>query len=231
MMPGSELDDLMDRIGRKYDVEAVPLRIGDRTLKILQLKDFEAYLEELIEGKGAGIGDLPYWAKVWDASILLAYFLGRQPVAVGRQILEIGAGIGVVGIYAALCGHRVTISDIDDDALLFARANVLLNDLTGVEVKKIDWNTPELGRSYDVIAGSEVVYQRETYPALVNFLRRALAPEGMIFLAKNAGLNTPKFFEELTRYFELKQTIQNIRSEGEDQRIALYAIRRKGAGR
>ena len=41
--------------------------------------------------------DLPFWAKVWEASFVLAYFLGRQPVVPGRRILEIGAGIGVVG--------------------------------------------------------------------------------------------------------------------------------------
>lgn len=223
----SELDQVMGQIESKYDVEVVPLRIGGKTLNVLQFKDFESHLEELIEGKGAGIMDLPYWAKVWESSFLLAFFLGNQPVVMGQRILEIGAGIGIVGIYAALCGHRITITDINDDALLFAKANALLNGLPHLEIRKLDWNDPELPECYDIIVGSEVVYTPRSYPLLVDFLQRALTSTGMIFLSKNADLNTPAFFTELIKHFEFKQTTQTVSTDGESQRISIYAIRRK----
>jgi predicted nicotinamide N-methyase len=226
-MPDTELDRLMRQIGEKYLVEAVPLKVGDKTLKVLQLKDFEQHVEELIERKGVGIKDLPYWAKIWDASFLLAYYIGKRPVALGQRILEIGAGMGVVGIYAALGGHRVTISDINEDALLFAKANALMNGIPEGRVTRLDWAAPFTDEPYDVIIGSEVVYERETYPMLVEFLRKALAPEGIIFLAKNAELHTPAFFAELAKHFEFKETVQTLRSGEEDRRICLYAIRRK----
>jgi predicted nicotinamide N-methyase len=226
-MQNTELDHLIEKINSKYVVEAVPLKIGDKTLRILQLKDFEGHIEELIESKGAGIKDLPYWAKIWDASFLLALYLGKRPVALGQQILEIGAGMGIAGIYAALCGHRVTITDIHEDALLFARANTLLNGIPHTPVMKLDWANAVVDSPYDVIIGSEVVYERENYPVLVRFLLKALAPDGIIFLAKNARLNTPAFFAELTRHFEYKETVQTIRSGDEAQRIGLFAIRRK----
>jgi 2-polyprenyl-3-methyl-5-hydroxy-6-metoxy-1,4-benzoquinol methylase len=141
--------------------------------------------------------------------------------------MEIGAGIGVVGIYAALCGHNVTITDMNDDALLFARAGALLNKCPQVEVRKLDWARPDLPYRYDVIVGSEVIYDRENYPVLVNFLRQALEPNGVIFLAKNARLPTPKFLPELTKHFMFKEKTHSIRSEGETQQITLYAIRPK----
>lgn len=226
-MANAELDHVMDLIGLKYAVDVVPLTIGNKTLKILQLKDFEEYLVELIDEKGAKFKDLPFWAKVWDASFILAYFLGRQPVVLGQQMLEIGAGIGIVGIYAALCGHQVTLTDINDDALLFARANALLSGVPQVRVLKLDWTSPDLPRTYDVIVGSEVVYDRSSYPALVQFLRNALSPEGIIFLAKNAELHAPMFFAELTKYFEFKQNTQTVKTSDEPCKISLYAIRRK----
>ena len=169
----SELDQIMERISGRYEVDAVPLKIADKVLKILQFKDFETHIERLVDAGNVGLLDLPFWAKVWDASLILSYFLGKQPVALGRRVLEIGAGIGVVGIYAALCGHRVTISDINDDALLFARANVLLNGAANAEVRRLDWNDSDKGEQFDWIVGSEVVYDRKSYPLLVRFLRRS----------------------------------------------------------
>lgn len=228
-MSNSELDQLMVWIESRYAVDVVPLKIGDKVLKILQMKEFEDYLEQLIDAKAGGMMDLPYWAKLWDSSFLLAYFLGRQQAVLGRRMLEIGAGLGVVGVYAALCGHRVTITDINEDAVRFARANVLLNDARNAEVRRLDWTDASFSEVFDVIVGSEVVYDRESYPALVQFLRRTLAPGGIIFLAKNATLQIPKFFAQLTRYFEFKQTTQTIHSDGESQQVMLYAIRSKEA--
>lgn len=226
-MSQEEFDVLMEGIRSKYAVHVAPVRIGDKTLKILQIENLEEYFVDLIDNKNVPVLDLPFWAKVWDASLLLAYFLGKQPVVMGQRMLEIGAGIGVVGVYAALCGHRITITDINEDALDFARANAWLNGATNAEIRKLDWVKSEVDCKYDVIAGSEVVYDRNSYPALVKFLRNALAPDGTIFLAKNAQLNTPAFFAEMSHFFKFKHTIQKIRMDGEVQEIALYAIRHK----
>jgi EEF1A lysine methyltransferase 3 len=222
----SELNLLLDQIRQKYSIETVPLRLGGKVLQILQLKDFESYLEELIETKPVDIMDLPYWAKLWESSFILAYFLGKQPVVPWQRMLEIGAGMGIVGLYASLCGHNVTITDIQEDALLFAKANVLLNNAKA-EVRKLDWNTLEIEEPYEVIFGSDVIYDRKTYPLLVEFLKRALAPNGTIFLAKHTSLHAPAFFEELTRYFKFKHTVQTVRSGEESQQISLYAIQLK----
>lgn len=222
----SELNLLMEQIRQKYKIETVSLRMAGKVLQVLQIEDFESYIEELVETKPVGVLDLPYWAKLWESSFILAYFLGKQPVVPWQRMLEIGAGMGIVGLYASLCGHNVTITDIEEDALQFAKANVLLND-SKAKVRKLDWNTPEIEEPYEVIFGSEVIYDRKTYPLLVDFLRRALAPNGTIFLAKHSTLHAPAFFEELTKYFKYKHTVQTVRSGDESQQISLYAVRLK----
>lgn len=222
-----ELDQIMGRIKEKFEVETAPLSIGGKELKILQLADFESYVENLIENKGVGVKELPYWAKVWDACFLLSLFIGSQPIVPGQRLLEIGAGLGVVGIYAALCGHDVTITDVDDDALLFARANVLLNGIPNVPVVKMDWRDPKLTHTYDIILGSEVIYEKTIYPVLVEFLRKALSPNGTVFLSKNTLLPTPTFLPELTKYFKFKQTVRTITLDDEAQEIVIYGIRAK----
>lgn len=222
----SELDLLLEQIRQKYNVEIVPLKVAGKVLQVLQIKDFESYIEELVETKPVGLMDLPYWAKLWESGFLLAYFLGKQPVVPWNRMLEIGAGMGTVGLYASLCGHNVTITDIDDDALLFARANAMINGAKA-EVKKLDWSIPELEDRYETIFGSEVIYNRKAYPLLVEFLKKAIAPNGTIFLAKHTNLHAPAFFEELTKYFKFKHTVQEVRSGDETQQISLYAVRLK----
>ncbi len=219
----------MGRIESKYQVEVVPLTIGDKTLKILKLKDFEAEIDKLVDAGSVEMSDLRFWAKVWDGSFILAHFLGRQPVVPGRRILEIGAGMGVVGLYAALSGHEVVITDINEDALLFARANAALNKCKNVEIRVLDWASPDPLDKYEMILGSEVVYERKTYPMLVRFLRRALSPDGVIFLTINDIMKVSLFFEQLTEFFEFKQMRRTIRASGRQEKISLFAVRHKRA--
>ncbi len=98
----SELDDLMGQISGRFPIETVPLRIGDHVLQIIQLKDYEEYILDRIEAEDPDVTAAPFWAKLWEAGLLLATFLGKQPVNAACHMLEIGAGIGIVGIYAAL---------------------------------------------------------------------------------------------------------------------------------
>ena len=226
-MQHMELEQLMAQIEKQYTVEIAPLKIAGKTMRILQLTHFEQYIEDFVESGLSEAVELPYWAKIWDATLLLAYFLGKQPVIRGQRVLEIGAGLGVAGIYAALCGHDVTLSDDNQEALLFARANALLNDCPRVVVRKLDWRHPALSDQFDVIIGAEVVYDRQSYPDLVQFFCSVLIPQGIIFLAKNAQLPTPTFFSELTRHFKFKQTVQTVSTDGDQKQIVLYAIRHK----
>jgi len=99
----SELQQILEQIRKKYEVEEVPLKFGGKQLKILQFKDFEAYLENLIDNTPAvSLKDLPVWAKLWEASFLLGYFLGKQPVVPWQRMLEIGAVGGVMASVLAL---------------------------------------------------------------------------------------------------------------------------------
>lgn len=223
----TEYEQLMEQITAKYPVETVPLKIGNKVLSILQMKDYEEYIINAVESRDLNVTEVPFWAKLWEASFVLAYFLGRQPVVAGQRILEIGAGIGIVGVYAAMCGHNVTITDINEDALRFCRANALLNGAPQATVMQLDWNDAAPFLPFDVIVGSEVIYDRRSYPLLVSFLDKALAPGGIIFLAKNADMPTPAFFTELTTRFAFKETTQSCHVDGDEQKITIYAIRRK----
>ena len=66
-----------------------------------------AQVEEVDYGAG-GLG-----ARVWDASVGLSIWLCRNPTRVrGRAVLELGSGVGLSGVSAALAGAAaLTLSD------------------------------------------------------------------------------------------------------------------------
>jgi len=56
------------------------------------------------------------------------------------KVLDLGCGYGVVGIYAALLigAERVTMADIDKNAVAVARENARLNDVPGIQIYQSD---------------------------------------------------------------------------------------------
>lgn len=58
----------------------------------------------------------------------------------GLKTLDLGCGYGVVGIYCAKSAEQLTIvmSDINKDALIYAKQNILLNDASDIKLIQSD---------------------------------------------------------------------------------------------
>jgi len=66
-----------------------------------------------------------------------------------KNILEIGAGMGITGLFLGAFGYNVTITDYEEDALELLRMNAEHNNLPNVRVERLDWNNPNLTGKYD----------------------------------------------------------------------------------
>ena len=120
------------------------------------------FIEEYIDSENP-LQDFPLWSKVWEASWVLADFLAGLPADPGKRILEIGCGLGLVGVVAASFGHKVVMTEHNPEALEFARANAELNHCPEVEIIDLDWNSPSLYGRFDYIVGSEIVYHQKDF--------------------------------------------------------------------
>ncbi|NDY57577.1 methyltransferase [Desulfovibrio sulfodismutans] len=208
----ASLDDLLALAGARYHVRFEPVTVGDTTLELLQIADMEALIDRLTRESGDGPLELPFWAKIWPTSILLSHFLGRlEPeTASGQQktMLEIGAGVGICGLFAAARGVDVTITDIHPDALLFCRINVLKNGLSAnARVCRADFSADRLGRRFDYIIGSEVLYLEDLHRPLVKFLSAHLSldPEAEILLARDYHRKAPTFFRRAAPDYDIAE--------------------------
>lgn len=120
-------------------------RINNRQLIIKEVSN---------SGQGTGLN-------VWDGSIALALYLERHPeeYIMGKDILEVGAGTGLVGIAASFLGaKRVVLTDLE-----YAMANLQRNIDTNrrsddgsdsfkvlqIDARVLDWFD---NRSYDNIS-------------------------------------------------------------------------------
>ncbi|MFP4314858.1 MAG: class I SAM-dependent methyltransferase [Desulfovibrionales bacterium] len=208
----ASMEDLLILARKKYDVTFETINIGKYGLKILQLADMGSHIEDLAEQvRNEEKLELPFWAMIWPSSILLSHFIQRMDPAKGSAMLEIGAGVGICGLFAAKHGFEVTLTDISDDALLFAQINILKNGLqNNARVQKIDFTQSAGPQAYDFIIGSEVTYVEDTYRSLVKFLLNTLKPEpgAEVILSKNYKLKAKKFFSLAEKEFAIKtQTI------------------------
>lgn len=230
------LDELLDFARSRYDVRFEPVSIAGDTLDILQIADLEALLDKLLATAGTGPIELPYWAKIWPASMLLGHFLPHLGPGDGRSLLELGAGLGICGLFAAKRGFKVLITDIHPDALLFAKINILQNGLGELaDAAKADFSVDRLGRRFDVILGAEVLYLEDLYRGLLKFLTAHLSLDAAaeVVLAKDYSRKAARFLTLADREFNIAERVVGYKEtnpqNGEPERklCQIYRLRQR----
>lgn len=138
----------------------------------------------------------PSWASVWPCAAALASHLVAQPSLVeGKRVVELGAGLGVVGLVAANLG-AVTTTLIDQEglALQCAMATAERCELSVAQVGSAavdgvvraaaaDWAAEPDGLAADVVLASEVLYTPLAVPALAGCAARLLRRGGTLLVA------------------------------------------------
>jgi len=199
---------------KEYETDRVALAIGERRFSFLVPKSIDRFVEtEDI------FHDFPLWSKIWEASIVLSEYLAGIPVQQEKRFLEIGGGMGLVGIIASAFGHRVTMTEYNPDALNYARANAEANFLSAdsnLAIIQLDWNRPRLEGLFDCIVGSEVIYKEKDFEPILKLFKRYLKPGGEIILAQGVRKTSMEFFRRMGEFFEIKAQKKILRSgEGE----------------
>jgi 2-polyprenyl-3-methyl-5-hydroxy-6-metoxy-1,4-benzoquinol methylase len=206
----------LDEFQREYETDFSPVTIRNRRFQFFVPKSIERFLHP-----DDSFEQFPLWAKIWDASLILADELASLPVSPGRTFLEIGCGLGLVGVVAASFGHKVTMTEHDPHALAFARANALLNGLDRLSVGPLDWNKPALNETFDFIVGSEIIYHERDFHPIGELFRRLLNPGGEIILCSEIRSTNMGFLGLLQDSYEIKARKKTLRSEVKNVSVML----------
>ncbi len=215
-------------IREKYELELMPIAIGGKKLELYVIRNWDVFVNNLAE-KGEGyIRKFPFWVKIWEASIVLADHLIRICLEKKKEILEIGAGMGDTGLFLGAFGHKVTITDYEEDALELLRMNVQRNGLNNVSVRKLDWNNPDLTGRYDIICGSELVYNETSIGPIINLFRKYLRPEGTVFLSHDfRRMCIIKFIGMVPGRFEIENIAKTLRGDDKLHKVVIHILRLK----
>jgi predicted nicotinamide N-methyase len=201
------------------------------TIRLSKIKDLDAMLDDVDPVTFAEDERLPYWAELWPSAIGLARYLDRDVALRGKHVLELGCGLGLLGVVAARDGARVLCTDYEADALAFARHNALQNGCRHIRIRLVDWRYPALNRRYDAILASDVIYEARNFGPLVALLQRFLARGGRALFADPGRPHTVPFFALLRqRGFTCQKVTEPVEWEGRHQ-IAIYVIRYRADGR
>ncbi|GHP06865.1 hypothetical protein PPROV_000560900 [Pycnococcus provasolii] len=121
-------------------------------------------------------------ATVWDAAVALARYIHAHRQLVNNcRVVELGAGCGLVGIAAAHCGASHVVLTDREELQPLLRTNACGDLPTAVDVHVFDWSDEkDLAPRADVVLASEVAYDEEVVPQLVNAASRCLQGRGVL---------------------------------------------------
>ena len=210
------------------------VRVLDRTFKVLAVADVNALVDTIDPEEFGRDERFPYWAELWPSSIILGEYCLRSCDRVSPPtVLEIGCGLGLAGMCAASAGARVHVTDYEDDALAFARFNFEHNlsaDVIGQRVtfEKMDWRTPVIAGKFDIVMGSDVLYERRNFAPILTLVAHALCHGGVAVFTDPHRSTLPDFLALARNEGFLVSVVDNPPSEEVPPRVSRIEIRHAG---
>lgn len=213
-------------------------RIGDLSLTMTCVRDFDEAVNDLFvalqaRGEEEQLTELcPFFAKLWPSARGLCEFLMAEgPLDASCRVLEVGCGLGLPGIVATKLGATVTLSDFHDLVPEFLKMNLAQNGLPDVTYRKADWRDPatKLGE-FDLVIGSDILYDRSHADDLVRFITAHLSPKGRALIADPGRAFLQEFTTKLeARGFRASVDSRNVADGAGTKDVFVLAFRRSHA--
>ena len=197
--------------------------VGAAALQIRSLLDRQQFSDPLGAAARLGISSAtwPLFGMLWPSGAHLAAHLaaniaahlaaniaaniaadpaehGLQP---GRRILEVGCGLALASLVGHRCGADITASDCHPLAAEFLRANLALNGLLPMKYRHGEWDgrleggaqQERVSQRYELIIGSDVLYDRDASTALAGFIGRHATSDSEVWIVDPERGNRPAF--------------------------------------
>jgi predicted nicotinamide N-methyase len=228
-------DELLSRIHQRYQTVTQQLQIGGLKLEFTRIADADRVLDEVVAEEdrrekvtGVRVADplhLPYWAELWDSALGLAHHLVDRPMCAELRVLDLGCGMGLSGAVAAARGARVLLADLEPPALLFAQLNTLpFGDRT--RTRRLNWQTDQLEERFDLILGSDILYEIQQWEHLNRFWLHHLATGGLILLGEPGRQTGDQFPDWVLQKGNWRLATPEQQLPGRDRPIRIFEMRR-----
>jgi predicted nicotinamide N-methyase len=215
---------LRQELERRFRTARRTVHLGGRLIELLSPANADDLISEDDYVKDER---LPYWADLWPSAQILAREVREMRLA-GERVLELGCGLGLVAIGAAMAGAQVTATDYYDDAIQFATLNVAEATGTMIAARMVDWTAMpgDLGR-FDVVLTSDVLYEPRYAALVAGAITATLRRGGEAIVADPGRIACEEFLSECrSRGLVVSDASPHAYAEGEiRQTITLYRLR------
>jgi predicted nicotinamide N-methyase/GNAT superfamily N-acetyltransferase len=194
--------------------------LAGHDVRVLRPRDSDALLsEEAFEQEEF----LPYWADLWPSARMLAGRVAGRALR-GARTLELGCGLGLPSIAAALAGGRVLATDWSADAVAAAAHNAVRNGVE-IETAVVSWQQADAiveRAPWDLVLGADLLYERRNVGQLLALLPQLVDGRGEVWIADPGRRAAEAFVAGAERDWE--------RSEQRDPAfpaVTLHRLRRR----
>jgi ETFB lysine methyltransferase len=183
-----------------------PVRLRYQTIEfdnidihVRSLRDKQQYSDPFGEAEALGISSAQWslFGVVWESSEILAHEMTHFSFE-GKRILEVGCGIALSSLLLNILHADITATDIHPEAGNFLAENAKLNNSAKIPFLRTDWkdSSDGLGK-FDVIIGSDLLYERDHITLLSSFINQHSAPKCEIIIVDPGRNNHAAFSKKM----------------------------------
>jgi ETFB lysine methyltransferase len=177
------------------------IEFGNIDIHLRSLRDNQEFSDDSGEAADLGISSAswPLFGIVWASGQVLAREMVDFEIA-GKRILEVGCGIALASHLLNKRHANITATDYHPEVENFLTENIKLNKGDVIPFVRTGWADAEtnLGK-FDVIIGSDILYEAEHVELLANFLQQHAAPHCEIIVVDPGRGNHARFSKKMVQ--------------------------------
>lgn len=174
---------------RGFAVEETEWRLGARRVRLARAGDLEAAVNVEEQLGAVSPADPPYWMHLWPGAVALARVVAGSPqVTPELRVLELGCGLALPAVTAAVCGARVVAADRVLAPLRLAQRSARRSG-TRLAVVQMDWTALALQGPFDLCLGADIGYDFGRARVLAAAVSQLVRPGGWLWLADSVNIH------------------------------------------
>lgn len=168
-------------------VEECEWQLGDRRIRLARATDLARAIDADEQLRGANPSDPPYWMHLWPGAVALARQIASAPVVhAPLRVIELGCGLALPAVTAAVCGADVVATDRVGEPLRLARRSAARSGVA-LSVVQMDWTRIAVHLPFDLCLGADIGYDFGRASLLAAAVRRLVRPGGLLWLTDSVN--------------------------------------------
>lgn len=166
----------------------------------------------------------PYWAKLWPSSIALVQYLKANTIWIEhKNVLEIGAGLGLPSFMIAGYANSVQVSDYAPEAVELLEKNIQHLQLNNVQAMELDWNNVPDSINADVVLLSDVNYNPSQFNGLLQLITKLISEGTIVLLSTPQRIMASPFVNAIQQLVKQKH-IELVNENGNSVEISILVL-------